>query len=56
MFNREAEEFERRKKEAEKKGEEADPVKASEEEVVRLVGMMPPLNKMDKELLTLKNV
>lgn len=53
----EADELERRKKEAEKKGETVeDPVKAAEEETVRLVGMMPPLNKMDKELLTLKNV
>eukprot|EP00667_Euglena_gracilis_P022652 EG_transcript_25308 len=53
----EQDEFERRKKDAEKKGELLEePVKAAEEEVVRLIGMMPPLNKMDKELLTLKNV
>mmetsp|Transcript_8790 Transcript_8790/g.15712 ORF Transcript_8790/g.15712 Transcript_8790/m.15712 type:complete len:213 (-) Transcript_8790:695-1333(-) len=53
----EAEELARRKAEYEKKGETYDePIKATEEEVVRLIGMMPPINKMDKELLTLKNV
>jgi dynein light chain 1 len=53
----ETEEFERRRKEAEKRGETyADPVRASEEEVVCLIGVMPPITRMDKELLSLKNV
>eukprot|EP00998_Keelungia_sp_KM082_P007902 NODE_4088_length_817_cov_140.923188_g4065_i0.p1 GENE.NODE_4088_length_817_cov_140.923188_g4065_i0~~NODE_4088_length_817_cov_140.923188_g4065_i0.p1 ORF type:complete len:215 (+),score=60.13 NODE_4088_length_817_cov_140.923188_g4065_i0:66-710(+) len=52
-----AQEFERRRKEAEKKGDTYDePVSAPEEEVVRLLGMIPPIVKMDKDLLSLKNV
>eukprot|EP00996_Jenningsia_fusiforme_P002933 NODE_3741_length_924_cov_33.532571_g3440_i0.p1 GENE.NODE_3741_length_924_cov_33.532571_g3440_i0~~NODE_3741_length_924_cov_33.532571_g3440_i0.p1 ORF type:complete len:248 (-),score=78.48 NODE_3741_length_924_cov_33.532571_g3440_i0:181-822(-) len=53
----EAEETERRRKEAEKKGEVyEEQVKAAEEDVVRLIGLMPAITKMDKDLLTLKNV
>eukprot|EP00995_Heteronema_vittatum_P003345 NODE_1502_length_956_cov_225.179713_g1043_i0.p1 GENE.NODE_1502_length_956_cov_225.179713_g1043_i0~~NODE_1502_length_956_cov_225.179713_g1043_i0.p1 ORF type:complete len:217 (+),score=92.93 NODE_1502_length_956_cov_225.179713_g1043_i0:110-760(+) len=51
----ELDETERRRKEAEKKGDVyEEQVKAPEEEVVRLIGFLPPITKMDKEVLALK--
>eukprot|EP01013_Petalomonas_cantuscygni_P014127 TRINITY_DN2897_c0_g1_i2.p1 TRINITY_DN2897_c0_g1~~TRINITY_DN2897_c0_g1_i2.p1 ORF type:complete len:205 (-),score=23.58 TRINITY_DN2897_c0_g1_i2:555-1169(-) len=55
--NWELEETERRRKEAAAKGETFEgTVIASQEHVVRLIGRLPPITKLDKDIISLQSV